>query len=327
MTSDAILDICAYHPHFDLVLIRSLPDETQAVVKHLQSAFKSSTSSSLGLLGRLPIELLWIVFRNLDVQSYFRFRHVNRKARSACTAVPEYQAIAKCGLEGLRGMLRAGLAHTVEIGDLYESLIRETCELCDRFGGCLFLPTATRCCFECIRTSPDLRVISTSTLSMLNRKSTKRLFHLLGPELRTVPGSYSTEDDPPRRPKGLMAAKLATAKSHKLGIRDRPAFQELLRRSDQERYRFMSSTAFPWYDLENNKVESGVSCEGCRVQREGLRSLPAAQDVVFSRSGYLSHFSTCKEAQSLWERSEGEARPAKEPEFTQQIRIAMSDDN
>jgi hypothetical protein len=317
MASDAILDVCTYHPDFDLVLIRSLLDETQAVVRSLQTAFKSPTPSSPGLLDQLPIELLLMVFRNLDVQSYFRFRHVNRKARAACTAVPEYQAIAKYGLEGLRGMLRAGLAQTVTIGDLYKSLIRETCEVCDRFGGFLFLPTATRCCFDCIRTAPDLRVISTSTLSMLTRKSTKRLFRLLGPELRTVPGSYSTEDNPSRRPKGLMPAKLATAKSHALGIRDRPAFQELLRRSDQESHRFMASTAFPWYDLENNKVESGVSCKGCRVPVEDPRSPSAAQDLVFSRSGYLSHFSACKEAQSLWERSEGEARPTKESGLTQ----------
>ncbi|SPJ72265.1 uncharacterized protein FTOL_01993 [Fusarium torulosum] len=134
MTSDTILDICTYHPDFDLVLIRSLPDETQAVTRGLQTAFKSPTPSSLGLLDRLPIELVWMVFRNLDVQSYFRFRHANRKARAACTAIPEYQAIAKYGLEGLRGMLRAGLAQTVTIGDLYKSLIRETCENCTRLA-------------------------------------------------------------------------------------------------------------------------------------------------------------------------------------------------
>jgi hypothetical protein len=253
MTSDSILDICTHHQHFDRVLIRSDPDETQVVARDLQTAFESSTSCSLGQLGQLPIELLRMIFRNLDVQSYFRLRHVNREARAISTAVPEYQAIATHGLEGLRGMLRAGLAQTVTIGDLYKSLIRETCEVCGKFGGFLFLPTATRCCFECIRTAPDLRVISTSTLSMLTKKSTKRLFRLLGPELRTVPGSYSTQDNPPWRPKGLMSAKLAILKSHRLGIRDRSAFQELLRRSDEESHRFMASTAFPWYNLGSNK--------------------------------------------------------------------------
>lgn len=252
MASDAVHENCTHHPHFDDVLIRSHPDETQAVARDLETAFESSTSSSLGLLGRLPIELLWMIFRNLDAKSYFRLRHVNRKSRAICTAVPEYQAVATYGLEGLRGMLRADLAQTVTIEDLYKSLIRETCEVCDKFGGFLFLPTATRCCFECIKTAPDLRVISTSTLSMLTKKSTKRLFRLLGPELRTVPGSYSTQGNP-RRPKGLMSAKLAISKSYRLGIRDRSAFQELLRRSDEESHRFMASTAFPWYNPGSNK--------------------------------------------------------------------------
>lgn len=262
MTSDAILDIFTHHQHFDRFLIRSHPDETQAVARNLQTAFESSTSSSLGPLGRLPIELLWMIFRNLDVQSYFRLRHVNRKSRATCTAIPEYQAIATHGLEGLRGMLRAGLAQTITIGDLYKLLIRETCEVCDKFGGFLFLPTATRCCFECIKIAPEFRVISTSTLSMLTKKSTKRLFRLLGSELRTVPGSYSTQGDP-RRSKGLMSAKLAISKSYSLGIRDRSAFVELLRRSDQESHRFMASTAFPWYNPDSKSVENAVACKGC----------------------------------------------------------------
>lgn len=260
-----MLDIGTHQQHFYRFLMRSDPDETQAVARNLQTAFESSTSSSLGLLIRLPVELLWMIFRNLDVQSYFRFRHVNKEARAICTAVPEYQAIATYGPEGLRGMLRAGLDQTITFGDLYKSLIRETCEVCDKSGGFLFLPTATRCCFECIKTAPDLRVISTSTLSMLTKKSTKRLFRVLGPELRTVPGSYSTQGDP-RRPKGLMSAKLAISKSYSLGIRDRSAFKELLRRSDQESHRFMASTEFPWYDPDSKSVKSAVAYKGCWVQ-------------------------------------------------------------
>lgn len=260
MTSDTILDICTHHQHFDRLLIRSHPDETHAVARDLQTAFESSTSSCLGPLGRLPIELLWMIFRNLDVQSYFRLRHVNRKSRAICTAVPEYQAIATYGLEALRGMLRTGLAQTITIGDLYKSLIRKTCEVCDKSGGFLFLPTATRCCFECIRTAPDMQVISTSTLSMITKKSTKRLFRVLGPELRTIPGSYSTQGNP-WRPKGLLSAKLVISKSYSLGIRDRSAFRELLRRSDQESHRFMASTAFPWYDPGSKRVESAVACK------------------------------------------------------------------
>lgn len=136
MTSDAVLDICAYHRRdFDLVLVRSRPHDTQKVLASLQTAFKSPPTSGLGILGLLPVELLFIVLRNLDLLSYFRFRHINRRARVLSTTVLEYQSVVKHGLEGLRGVLRAGLAQTFTIGDLYSPLIYEKCTLCGEFGG------------------------------------------------------------------------------------------------------------------------------------------------------------------------------------------------
>ncbi|KAL7921093.1 hypothetical protein ACQKWADRAFT_296248 [Trichoderma austrokoningii] len=317
MTSDAVLDICAYHRRdFDLVVVRSRPHETQIVLRDLQTAFKAPAASGLGILGRLPPELLWIVFRNIDLLSYFRFRHVNRQARALSTAVSEYQSVVKYGLEGLRGMLRAGLAQTFTIGDLYRPLICEKCALCGEFGGFLFLPTATRCCFACIRTSPDLRVICTSTLSRLAKISTKRLLRLLGPDLRTVPGLYSMEEHRVRRPKGLVAAQLATARLQVLGILDQASAQELLGRSEQANQRFMASTAFPWYDPDSDKIENGVSCKGCQLRVETSHVFCDDRNRVFSRSGYLSHFSSCVEAQSLWDQSEGGTKLVQEPEFT-----------
>lgn len=317
MSPKTILDVCAYHQRdFDLVLVRSRPHETLTVLRSLQTPFESVLSSGLGILDSLPVELLWIILDNLDLLSYFRFRRINRRARALATAVPKYQSVIKYGLEGLRGALRAGLSQNWTIRDLYNPLIRENCELCGKFGGFLFLPTAIRCCFACIRNAPELRVMCTSTFCRLAKISTKRLHQALGSQLRTVPGLYSMEEKRARRPKSLIGANMAIAKLQLLGILDQDAALALSGRNEQINYRFMSSTAFPWYDLNTDDVENGVSCKGCQIRVENSLAGSDKRDRVFSKSGYLLHFESCKEAQELWEQSRGGTMAVREPEFT-----------
>jgi hypothetical protein len=317
MSPDAILDICAYHRRdFDLVLVRSRPHETLIVLRSLQTAFEGVPSSRLGILDSLPVELLWIILDNLDLLSFFRFRHINRRARALATAISKYQSVVKYGLEGLRGALRAGLSQNWTIVDLYNLLIREKCELCGEFGGFLFLPTAIRCCFACIRSAPELRVICTSTFCRLAKISAKRLHKALGSELRTVPGLYSMEEKRARRPKSLVGVHMAIAKLQLLGILDQDAALALLGRNEQVNYRFMASTAFPWYDPNIDEVENGVSCKGCQIRNENLVVGSDERDRVFSKSGYSSHFESCAEAQELWEQSRGGTAVVREPEFT-----------
>ncbi|OTA54215.1 hypothetical protein K449DRAFT_202599 [Hypoxylon sp. EC38] len=139
-----------------------------------------------------------MMLRNLDILSYFRFRQVNRRARVLSTALWEYGLVAKHGLEGLRGLLRAKLAHNFTIMDLYRPLITFSCEFCSAFGGFLFLLTATRCCFACIQTSSKMRVLCTSAFAKFAGISVGRLRRLLRLKLRTVPGLYSLMDTPAR---------------------------------------------------------------------------------------------------------------------------------
>lgn len=316
-TSDAILDVCTYHRRdFDLVLVRSRPHETQKLTGSLQACFESPPTSGLGRLDVLPPELISIVLQNLDLLSYFRFRQINRQARLVATAFPQYRSVARHGLEGLRGLLRADLAQTYTIGALYSALIRETCAFCGSFGGFLFLLTVTRCCFECITSSPDLRVMSTATLARLTRISLKRLQRSLGPQLRTVPGLYSMWEKRVKRPKFLVAARPATEKLVNLGLLKQDLAEAVHEHKEQGDQRFMASTAFPWYDLRSGKIERGISCKGCQVRLENSFVSDVDRDRVFSKSSYQSHFESCSEARDLWEQSEGGTRPVEEPEFT-----------
>lgn len=302
---DTILRVCSYHRRdFDLVLVRSLPHEMQAVQTSLQAPFKTPPASGLSILDQLPIELIPIILHSLDLLSYFRFRQVNRRARVLSTALREYELVAKHGLEGLRGLLRSNMATRFTVMDLYCPLTTSSCILCGEFGGFLFLLTATRCCFACIRTSPLLRVLCTSSLAKLARISTSQLQGLLGPTLRTVPGLYSMEERPATRPKYLTTDEEAISMLRSLGVLDRGVTHALARLGREENQRFMASTAFPWYDPETAEVERGVSCKGCQIRVENWDGNYEDRDLVFSAAGFLNHLKHCAQAQNLWAESQ-----------------------
>ncbi|KAK3336991.1 hypothetical protein B0T19DRAFT_57750 [Cercophora scortea] len=317
--ADAIIRVCSYHRRdFDLVVVRSRPHDMQSVQTSLQAAFGTLPTANLGIFDHLPLELMFLVLRNLDIRSFFHFRQINRRARVLSTGLYEYQLVSKHGLEGLRGLLRAGLAHCFTIVDLYRPLVTDKCSTCSGFGGFLFLFTAERCCFDCLQSSAHYRVLPPSAFAKLAHISPGRLLHLSGPTLQTVPGTYNMMDTPARRPKHLILEEKATQMLLAAKAINQDATRNLRIRREQPEQRLMAATAYPCYSLENAKLERGVSCKGCQVRLELLRgdSHLLARDRTFSTQGFLSHFTACVEAQQIWAESEEGTRPVNEPELT-----------
>ncbi|VBB84619.1 Putative protein of unknown function [Podospora comata] len=174
--ADAIIRVCSYHRRdLDLVVVRSRPHDMQAVQTSLQAAFGTLPTAKLGIFDHLPVELLFLVLRNLDIRSFFYFRQINRRARVLSTGLYEYQLVSKHGLEGLQGLLRAGLAHCFTIVDLYRPLVTDKCSTCGGFGGFLFLFTAERCCFDCLQSSAHYRVLPPSAFTNPYPKPLERI--------------------------------------------------------------------------------------------------------------------------------------------------------
>lgn len=182
----------------------------QTVQASLQAPFETIPTSEFGILHELPPELMSIVLRGLDLCSFFKFRQVNRQARAISTNLWEYQLVSRYGLEGLRGLLRAGLAQYFTIDDLYRPLVTDGCSICGAFGGHLFLFTAERCCLGCLQSSAHYRVLTISTFAKLARIYPNRLSRLPKLCLRTVPGIYNMLQTPARRPRHLVFQKKAT---------------------------------------------------------------------------------------------------------------------
>lgn len=309
--SSVILHACAFHrSDYDDLMIRSSPQETAEVLGLFKLPFESPSLFGLGDLEQLPAELITIMIRHLDLLSFFRFRHVNRKARMLCTELKEYRFITTHAMEGLRTLLRTQAAQNFTILDLRLTLVIPACELCGEFGAFLFLPRLTRCCVHCIQTAPELQMVSLVGLTYLTNETGTRLQMLLEAPMRTVPGVYAVGRKA-RRPRLLWVEHQARETLKSLGLCGIKTMSSARRRLMLEERTLMACTVFPWYNEETGELEGGVSCQGCRNRVNGVvgslvEDLPA-RDRVFSNARFLMHFEHCQDAQDLWtERKKGE---------------------
>ncbi|KAB5572631.1 hypothetical protein GE09DRAFT_1170693 [Coniochaeta sp. 2T2.1] len=250
----------------------------------------------------------------LDVESCFRFRQVNRYAREAVTDLRAYRAVATHALDCFAALLRTeiGWIHTFQ--DVYAQLCTQECQRCGTgFGTFLYLPTLARRCRLCDDAIEyrDGGVVPV-TLNSLAAKSgiSKAEIRRMGvPVVRTLRGKYTIGARDHRRRVCLVDNFQA------LDIMERSMGKELqegLRRwygplSLNELTLNMAMVKFPFYVPSTDKAYHGVNCAGCAVRYEvswDLR-LPGKGrfqelEEVHTRSGFLEHFKKCAAAEYLW---------------------------
>jgi hypothetical protein len=210
------------------------------------------------------------------------------------------------------------MATHLTVSDLYHPLCTMKCAMCGSFGGFLFLPTAKRCCFTCIESSPDLHVVTLSALSKASGISPNRLRRLL-PIFQTIPGVYSINEKRCNKRLNLVAREAALKTLRTLGVGRCPPNAILEPPGYYAVLRCMASTAFPYLDRATTEVQDGISCKGCQVAVEAASGNLAAydrRDQAYSRKGFLDHFQSCTGAQSLWSASCGGTVAFDEPELT-----------
>ncbi|KAK5999139.1 hypothetical protein PT974_01528 [Cladobotryum mycophilum] len=223
--------------------------------------------------------------------------------------------VVKHGLEALRGLLRTGLAPRFTFHRLYEQLLTLNCTLCDSFGGFLFLPTARRCCFECIQVASELRVASLSAFYKAVKISKHRLCQLLS-VLRSVSGIYTLEEFTRKKSIALVAEQdvVETLQTLDLWRDDTVLPRKSLR---EEVPRCMASVAFPYYDLGTAKVQNGLSCKGCQIRVEAVDDISLDdREKIYSMDGFLRHFTSCKASQELYNASQHRTISVHESKFT-----------
>lgn len=316
---NGIIRVASYHrKDFDLAVIKINPRDHERIRTSLAQPARVP-ATNLGRLGVLPLEMLHEICQLLDIRSLFKFRQVNLRAQEVVCAIYIYRMITTYALEALCASLRTHIASWFTIRDLFNVMCTRDCVLCGSFGGFIFLPTFMRCCFPCIKTARQLRLVPLAGVKKALNLSQARLLNSV-PVLRTTPGIYSMDEIPRRRRIQILAEESIINAVQ--GLPDKETKIQLCRsNSEVSLLRYMATTALPYFDKASGGAENGLCCNGCQIDlEESIRtsrindSVFSLRDRVYSRDGFIEHFQRCPKAQSLWGSSNEGVVPVEVPE-------------
>ncbi|KAL3442960.1 hypothetical protein BJX65DRAFT_298597 [Aspergillus insuetus] len=124
---------------------------------------------------KLPLELLSMIFTELDPHSLMNVRRVNKLAYLSVQSVPQLRMIVKYAPTVLR--------------NLHDKLYTTACETCGDYGGYLYLITCRRVCYLCFTQEQSyLPLLQVDVM----RKFALRPEHVASlPKIKSIPGYYS----------------------------------------------------------------------------------------------------------------------------------------
>ncbi|KAI3011029.1 hypothetical protein CBS147346_1230 [Aspergillus niger] len=127
-----IIELASYHRRdFDLAVIRINPHDHEHVRSSISQPLESlSTSTGLGKLELLHLELIHEVCLYLDIESLFRFRQVSRHAQQYVSTSRFYRETTTHALDALCVLLRTKVANRFTLAELFTALCTRDCTLC-----------------------------------------------------------------------------------------------------------------------------------------------------------------------------------------------------
>nr|XP_003188766.1 hypothetical protein ANI_1_2526074 [Aspergillus niger CBS 513.88] len=297
-----ILRVCSYHRHdFDLAVARTNSRDHDQVRSSLLRSI-NATSSGLGHLQILPLEIVYEICFLLDIQSLLNLRHVNRRAHQIVRTTRGYEVTITHAFEALCVILKTKIASWFTLSDLFKVLCTRDCHFCGSFGGFIFLLSFTRCCFSCIREDSLPSLLPSSVVKNRFNSSPRGLYSLV-PTIRSLPGIYSMDEIVRKKRTQIMPAEFIS----RLSLREANERARVAQSKEKALLRYMVTTALPYLDIKSGDVQNGICCSGCQIALEkALRSSRvqsnacALRDKVYSYEEFMEHFWECREAQNLW---------------------------
>ena len=181
-TPDELISLIAHRPWYI----------SQRMVRTTEPAKESSdwrkSTSSLGRLDDLPLELLHATLALLDFKS---LSHVSRtciRGIEVVNSLPEYRDLMLHAPDALAALGKTRIIRHHPAANIHLALLSAGCTLCSRYGALLYLPTCERCCYHCLWKNQSLWLIPISMAQkcfLLSKAAAKTL-----PVLRSVPGKY-----------------------------------------------------------------------------------------------------------------------------------------
>jgi hypothetical protein len=249
--------------------------------------------TGLGSLEKLPQELIYEILSHLSIETTMRFQHVNRGAREVVYHSKGFQAVVDHTPEALYGVIKARMADTMSIADIYTPLCRTHCEKCGDAGQYLYLPTLTRCCPRCLHLDPAFRTVPLVSFAKENGFSPQRLRKLVT-VVSGVPrkeGGYAYgEASCTRRTNFVNYAEAKEAVERITGT----MIQDT---EPQTKQSYVVSCNIPVYDKLNKRSYAALSCKGCA---KGVSNEVALELKEYTEEDFVEHFWKCKAAQDLW---------------------------
>jgi len=310
LESEILISHLSHRPRHLLKAMITITDPPEPWASTLGDRVWTDRASSIGILDRLPPEIVSLFLGMLDVQSLLRFASVSSRGDMFVQSQRAYRDLVTFAPEALLALSKLGLIRLHSVAELYTALRTERCGSCSEYGSFLFLPTCQRCCWECLRYNPALRVLLPIEAKRYFGLSERHLQRL--PTLRVIAGSYGIFPTPAHdycklvsvkaaRDLGLVVqgstAKLAQAmarrcKSTRLLVTGRylqsgPAAsqgQDLLLLPSQGNIptdKFFGMASIPFPSLSSSgRIEDGLWCRGCEVTLRRYDSLRLPQDVL-----------------------------------------------
>ncbi|KAF4981480.1 hypothetical protein FZEAL_2723 [Fusarium zealandicum] len=300
---ESILHVTSYHRRqFEYRVIHFNPEQHDGIRTSIFKPFTSISSCS-SPLWKLPIELWSSILPLLDISSVLQFSHVSLRARELVTGMKECRDLGEHAIECLCAIFRCSIASRIGIAQLYNALITENCAVCNKFGGFVYLPTVTRCCFLCLGGTSRSRTVSLIKLSRAMGISVPQLRAGM-PVVHSIPGVYGRHEELLRLREQLVSEEHALAALREAGIK--MAHFDLKTSPGHTAGSHMCSSSLPYLNLLSGDVETGLFCRGCQNAVESGRdfaqrmTLMRSRDWAYSKAGFIEHFRQCNKARELW---------------------------
>lgn len=273
-------------------------DSLQAIISGMTPLQRQIQQPSFGNLGKLPPELLCMVFGDLTCNDLEALHSCSTGLGMAVLAFPQYHRLLKHIPNVLAILKETRLARSFTITQLYETFVSPLCTSCGQFGGYVFLLSFTRCCIHCAETELKFLPISRDGARKEFGVKGKKIFDSL-PQLHTIPGNYNSfygETTYYKRKLALFSRELVQRSRN-------PEHNPSLPRYSQEHVdfnfiqahqRYMALTTLPCYVPRSGSIEEGLYCAGCNVRaREHVRDLENLDN--FCEGKHLSEYSSSEE--------------------------------
>ncbi len=230
-------------------------------------------TASLGLLARLPTELLDPILLDLDVLSLTTFRRVNQRAMLAVDSLVPYAAVLEHCPDVLRAVLAIQARH-FSLGFLHDTLRATACETCSEFGSYLYLITCRRVCWYCFMHNPSFLPMRTFNAAFCTSLPQDEILRRV-PHITTLPGSYKSRQSEKTQMR-LLDRDAVHALWNPPASTYRPETRDL-KIYDPRRYRAIISA--PRLDPAADDADWGCYCtsDACRDRRR------------YTRDGYARH--------------------------------------